>query len=144
MVKDGVKHALALALLLDLVSPQNRKWRCIGQRLDMLMKMKPRDARKQTLTDNVAGQVQDGLVVRTSVGVGRFTGRLKVEFSHIDAAQQPVSEFRLIDQLFASFKRQWRSWFILRDCQSSDSSNQSRRARASKAGSEISQYLHLK
>src|SRR5436190_23856701 len=75
------------------------------------MKLKARNPRKQSLTEDVTGQVEHNRIAGSAGNV--FRNRLEVKLSYINAAQQAAREFSLVHQLFAALERQGRARLFL-------------------------------
>ena len=69
------------------------------------MKPKPGNSRKQSLADDVAGQVKNNWIVCAPRDV--FRRGFEMKLSDIDAAQQSSRKLSLIDEFFAALKGQW-------------------------------------
>src|SRR2546430_15933929 len=99
-----IEHAFDLThsspLFLGARRAQTRERFSIGSRLDMLMKLEAGNPGKQTLADNIAGEVNDNWIVCTTRDV--LARGVEAKFSNIHTAQQCAVELSLVDEFFAA------------------------------------------
>src|SRR5205814_2910935 len=86
MIEDSFDLTHSFALFFGTHRPQSSEWFSIGSRLDMLMKLEAGNPGKQTLADNIAGEVKDNWIVCASRCV--LARGVEAKFSDVNSAQQ--------------------------------------------------------
>ena len=100
MIEYAFDLTHSFPLFLGASCAQTREWFNIGSRLNMLMKLEAGNPGKQTLADNITGEVKDNWIVCASRDV--LARGVEAKFSDVNSAQQGAAELSLIDELLAA------------------------------------------